>query len=131
MSFTVYGNPVPKARPRVISKGGRTWSFTPKKSAEWEKKVSMEARKHFETPTDNPVELFLEFYLKTPKSKMNKLFVQTIPDLDNLEKSILDALNGVAYKDDRLVVSKYSTKYYSNTDKPRVVITVKEIDYDD
>ena len=35
--FEVKGNPVPKARARTVRKGGRTWSFTPKKVAVWEK----------------------------------------------------------------------------------------------
>ena len=37
--FTVVGDPVPKARARTVRKGGRTWSFTPKRVAAWEKTV--------------------------------------------------------------------------------------------
>ena len=45
VSFTVEGTPVPKARARTVRKGGRTWSFTPKKVAAWEKVVKAEAAK--------------------------------------------------------------------------------------
>ena len=46
-------------------------------------------------------------------------------DIDNIVKSVLDALNGVAYKDDKQVVCIYSTKKYSCM--PRIEIDVKEI----
>jgi len=118
----VEGKPVPKARPRVVRKGGRTWSFTPKKTKDWEKKIAEEARNHFEEPFCIPVRLSLTFYLKTPKSREGQIYVQTIPDLDNLEKSVLDALNGIAYDDDKRVVSKTSEKIYGNN--PRVEIKI-------
>ena len=47
------------------------------------------------------------------------------PDIDNVEKIILDALNGIAYDDDKQVVEEASSKLYS--DVPRVEIEVYEI----
>jgi len=119
----VAGDPVPKARARVVGKGGRTWSFTPKKVAAWEGEVRSEA----ERPFEGPVALTLVFHLSRPDSKRNERFVSTTPDLDNLEKAVLDALNGVAYEDDRLVAVKSSTKLYVRRGEPRVSITVTSL----
>lgn len=47
------------------------------------------------------------------------------PDIDNLAKSILDALNGVIYKDDSQVVVLTLQKYYD--DDPRAEITIEEM----
>lgn len=128
VSFEVLGNPVPKARARTVRKGGRTWSFTPKKVSEWEDKVKAVAREHFERPLDGPVALTLTFHMKRPKTRRNDTYVPTTPDLDNLEKAILDGLNEVAYEDDRLVAVKSSQKLYAQDERPRVSIVVTSLD---
>jgi Holliday junction resolvase RusA-like endonuclease len=48
------------------------------------------------------------------------------PDIDNVLKIVLDALNGVAYKDDSKVVSVSGKKIYS--DEPKLVIEMKGSD---
>jgi Holliday junction resolvase RusA-like endonuclease len=126
--FEVLGDPVPKARPRTVRKGGRTWSYTPKRVTAWEKLVKEEAGKHFDEPFDCPVALTLGFYLSRPKSRRKDNFVTTTPDLDNLEKALLDGLNEVAYSDDRLVVVKNSAKMYVRPgETPRVSVVVAPI----
>ena len=125
--FEVVGQPVPKARPRVVTKGKRRFAYTPKKVKEWEAHVKEEARRHFERPFDWPVVVSLIFYMPRPKSRRLDFWVPTTPDLDNLEKSVLDALNGVAYTDDRLVVAKSSSKRYVKGGETRVNITVTSI----
>ncbi|HUS78578.1 MAG TPA: RusA family crossover junction endodeoxyribonuclease [Patescibacteria group bacterium] len=127
VSFEVMGQAVPKARARVVTRGKRRFAFTPKKVKEWESIVRGEAEKHFESAYDWPVVVTLIFYMPRPKSRRLDIWVPTTPDLDNLEKSILDALNGVAYTDDRLVVAKSSSKRYVTDGEPRVSITVTSI----
>jgi Holliday junction resolvase RusA-like endonuclease len=127
ISFQVNGIPVPKSRPRVVTKGKRRFAFTPKKVKEWEDVVKNEAEKHFERPFTWPVIVSLNFYLPRPKSRRLETWVPTTPDLDNLEKSVLDGLNQVAYTDDRLVVAKSSFKKYVQEDNPRVEITVTSL----
>jgi Holliday junction resolvase RusA-like endonuclease len=122
--FKVVGQPVPKSRPRVVTKGGRRFAYTPKKVKEWEDLVKGEATKHFERPFDWPVVVSMTFYMSRPRSRRLDFWVSTTPDLDNMEKSILDALNGVAYTDDRLVVVKSSSKRYVRGGEPRVEIAV-------
>lgn len=127
VSFTVVGDPVPKARARTVRKGGRTWSFTPKKVAVWEKMVKEEASKYFLEPFNGPVALALAFYMKRPKSRKKDNYVMTTPDLDNLEKAFLDGLNGVAYGDDKQVVVKNAVKRYVITGVPRVEVVVSAL----
>lgn len=47
------------------------------------------------------------------------------PDTDNIAKSILDSLNGIAYKDDKQIVSLKVDKYYSEI--PSVSVEIKEV----
>lgn len=122
--FEVAGKPVPKSRARVVTKGKRRFAYTPKKSREWETHVKEEAGKYFERPFDWPVAVDMIFYMPRPKSRRLDFWVPTTPDLDNLEKSVMDALNGVAYTDDRLVVVKHSSKRYVQNGEPRVHVTV-------
>ena len=46
--------------------------------------------------------------------------------MDNIEKAIMDALNGLAWNDDAQVVQKFAMKVYS--DDPRVVVEIEEAD---
>ena len=67
------------------------------------------------------------FYMDRPESRRKDIWVPTTPDLDNLEKAVLDALNGVAYEDDRYVVAKNSQKRYIRRDDPRVCVRVTSL----
>ena len=75
--FEVKGEPVPKARARTVRKGGRTWSFTPKRVAVWEKTVKEEAAKYFEEPLVGPIQVSLIFYMERPKSRRKDIWVPT------------------------------------------------------
>jgi len=125
--FYIKGKPVPKSRARVVTKGKRRFAFTPKKVKDWETIVKTEAEKHFESPFDWPVAVSLIFYMPRPKSRRLDFWVSTTPDIDNLEKSILDGLNGVAYTDDRLVVVKSASKRYVGSGEPGVDVIISSI----
>ena len=55
------------------------------------------------------------------------------PDCDNIQKAVLDALNKLAYADDKQVVSSFVDKRYAK-DEPYVLVTIvkktKEQDYE-
>ena len=125
--FYITGKPVPKSRARVVTKGKRRFAFTPKKVKDWETVVKTEAMKHFDSPFDWPVALSLTFYMPRPKSRRLDYWVSTTPDIDNLEKAILDGLNGIAYTDDRLVVMKNASKRYVLSGEPGVDVIVSSI----
>lgn len=96
MKFLVPGNPIPKARPRVVNGHAYTESRTELAEA-W---IAMHARKAKVRWTDQPVALRLAFFRKDA----------TPCDLDNLVKLAQDALNSIAWKDDRQIVSLAATK---------------------
>ena len=127
VKFSVVGPPVPKSRPRVVTKGKMRFAYTPKRVRDWEDIIREEAKKHFERPFDGPVVVSLIFLMPRPKSRRLEYWVATTPDLDNLEKSVLDALNEVAYMDDRLVVVKSSSKRYVQKEEPGVQVIVTSL----
>ena len=138
-SFIVPGEPVPKARPRV-TRNGRT--YTPKKTADYEKLVRAsyeeQAGKYF---GDGPLMCRISLYFPIPKSygkrKTERIFDKKIlytkkPDIDNCVKAILDALNGIAYKDDSQVISIIASKDYvkgmeSDGHVPCAVVKIFEV----
>ena len=126
ISFSVPGKPVGKARPRF----SKNRTYTPKKTVEYEKWVqsccTMECKNRIPGYT-GPIEAQIMAYYPVPKSvskiKREKMLSGAIkpgvkPDLDNVAKSILDALNGVAYYDDNQVTDLKVAKRYS--EKPSV-----------
>lgn len=128
VSFRVYGIPVPKARARTVkTKTGKTITYTPDKTADWENSVRAQALEHRpEKLLDGPLGVGLVFHLPRPKSAKKRRFPHTRPDLDNLTKAVLDALRGVIYLDDSRIVSKYTVKVYS--DEPGVLVSIATMD---
>ena len=75
----------------------------------------------------------VKFYMPIPKSlsmkKQDELvgkYCDTGGDVDNLLKSIFDALNKIAYNDDKQIVGGSQYKYYSKM--PRIEITLEEVE---
>lgn len=60
---------------------------------------------------DGPVSMQLTFRLTAPKS-VRREHPTVRPDLDKLVRAVLDALTGLAYKDDSQVVSIQASKTY-------------------
>ena len=122
--FTVYGAAVPKQRPRI---SGRR-AYTPKRTKDYEERVLNAFRSSYSGfypafGKDTPVSVEIRIGQAIPKSWPKKKRLQAelgdiVPlsrngDIDNIAKSILDALNGFAYEDDCQVVRLKITKSYS------------------
>ena len=122
--FTVEGAAVPKQRPRI---SGRR-AYTPKRTKDYEERVLNAFRSSYSGfypafGKDTPVRICISIYQAIPKSWSKKKCLQAeqgeiVPlsrngDIDNIAKSILDALNGFAYEDDCQVVRLKITKSYS------------------
>ena len=81
---------------------------------QYEDAVRLIARSRIKHVFNGEIRVAIHFYLKTPKSlkKVDKQLAEQgiirplrTPDIDNLAKMILDALNyGVAYNDDKQIV---------------------------
>jgi crossover junction endodeoxyribonuclease RusA len=115
---TVPGVPVPKERPRVVTgRGRRPHAFTPARTRDYEQLVAGLALARGVRRIDGPVKLSVSFWCQDARRR----------DLDNLVKSIKDALNGVAWQDDSQVVELHATKGIDR-DYPRVFIRIESID---
>ena len=123
----IYGKTMPKERARVVSKGGRTFSYTPTRTKEWEEFIRYQMLMHRpEKLLDGPLALEATFYLLRPKSIPKKRkYPHTKPDLDNLIKAVCDALKGLIYTEDSRIVDKIIRKRYG--DPPRVELKIEEI----
>ena len=135
-SFIVPGEPIAKARARVFfnKRAGRVMSMTPTKTASYENYIKLIAADHFQGPILGPVVMNISVFRAIPKSMSKKLLAEaeagnvrpaTRPDTDNYLKTCLDALNGVAFRDDSQVVSVHVHKFYSSI--PRTEIEVEEL----
>ena len=114
--------PIPKARPRL----SKFAVYTPKKTADYEKLIAYEWKRRYKSLIlKNAVKLDLLFCFKKAKSCKKDYHTQR-PDIDNLEKAILDGLNKTAFVDDCQVVEMKSQKVFSDVDK--IVITVTEME---
>lgn len=70
-----------------------------------------------------PVGVSLEFQIARPASAPKyRLFPTTTPDLDKLERTVLDELSGVVYLDDRQICEQHNAARYST--RPGVLIEV-------
>jgi Holliday junction resolvase RusA-like endonuclease len=131
MKFDIPGEPMGKQRPRVTRYG----TYTPKKTVEYENWV----KECYYINTDRKcltgeIEAEMKVYMSIPKSTSKKKRQAMLegevrptkrPDLDNIAKIILDSLNGIAYNDDKQVVSCKIEKWYGEV--PRVEVTLEEV----
>ena len=146
--FTVYGNPVPKARARTVKSVDRegkkrTRSFTPEKTKNHEQNIAWVYKSiyhGFKFPSDTPLRLSCDFYFELPKTRYRhktvtkkmredmlagKIRPMNKTDTDNCLKTVADSGNGVIYDDDEQIVEMQARKFFS--DKPRTEIFIARI----
>jgi Holliday junction resolvase RusA-like endonuclease len=131
IKLIVPGEPVAKARPRWAQWG----IYTPKKTVNYE----MQIRERFATvyprfvPFSEALRVEMIAYMGIPISqsqkkkalmKSGKIRPVKRPDIDNILK-VIDALSGIAFRDDRQIVEAEMKKFYSN--QPRLEIRIMEI----
>ena len=89
--------------------------------------VRLVASQHFTAPLTGPVAVSLTCYFGrrkshvTPKGRLRKSAPRhktSVPDWDNVSKSICDALNGIAWVDDAQIVDGRTVKKYASEEHP-------------
>lgn len=131
MKFTVHAEPTGKARPRVTRNG----TFTPQKTKAYEQLVQLEYRRQCGTACfdGRPIAVSIRSCHKIPDSVSkrqrermlsDKTWPTKKPDSDNIAKAILDALNGVAFRDDAQVICLDVVKHWDTT--PRVEVWISD-----
>jgi Holliday junction resolvase RusA-like endonuclease len=117
IAFSVLGEPVPQPRPRVSTRGGFARAYVPKEHPvhAYRQLLAAAARAAGLGKTGEPLNVVIDAVFERPKSHLNKAGVKGTaprlprPDVDNLAKAVLDALQGVMGDDTnvaRLVVEK-------------------------
>ena len=135
IKFTVYGNPTAKGRPRFSVRGKFVRAYTPEKTAKAENNLRAQALAYKPAqPLETPLFVGIKVFRAIPKSMPKKRIEMaekgslrpiTKPDVDNYQKLIYDALNGIFWRDDNQIVESMTAKFYSAA--PRVEIEIMEI----
>jgi Holliday junction resolvase RusA-like endonuclease len=118
--FVPSDKPLGKARARTVSKGGRTWSYTPTATTREEELIADTWKKlaGYKFGKGIPLKLLLVVIRPFPQSlakwKRATAFPTSKPDADNYVKLVKDALNGVAWYDDAQVIALQVEKLYPN-----------------
>lgn len=123
--FTVPGNPVGKGRPRL----SRGVIYTPRETSDYESWIVHNFKYQYPRvlPSTQCISLTIIATYHTPKkTKHIEPRGKGYPDLDNVIKIVMDALNGVAYGDDSQVVCIYSHKRYS--EESQLEIEIREVE---
>jgi len=134
-TIVISENPVPALRPKVSGKC--RWYSEPYKSYKklLEDKVcdSVLGNKSLLFERYEPISIQIVYEMPIPSSLSKKkrdsmvgMYHTKKPDLDNLDKAILDSLSGQVFYDDGQVVSLSSTKKYSN--EPKTIVVIRSLD---
>jgi Holliday junction resolvase RusA-like endonuclease len=124
VTFIVPGRPVPWAR--AGHNGAR--SFTPPKQREAMRAVRWAAAAVRATPIEGPVRVMMTFAYAWPSGAPQRLrgavrYRVGKPDIDNLAKLAMDALSGIAWRDDAQVVSVVARKISAPHEGTTITIT--------
>lgn len=136
VEFTVPGCPQGKGRPRFRKVGNFTQTYTPKETVMYENLVKMSYKHDIGLAKLNGAiyaKIVATFPIPNSVSRKqreimkqgNVLYTKKI-DADNLAKCILDALNNVAFDDDKQVAKLFVVKKYG--ENPQVRVMLEEVD---
>lgn len=120
-----------KARPRL----GKNGVYTPTKTKNYEylvRQIFVYKYPKFK-PLEGRIKLTIIACFELPKKRTKTTEAEMLagiisptkkPDIDNIAKIILDALNKFAYKDDNQITDLKVVKKYNRT--PKVIIEIEE-----
>lgn len=135
--FVAMTNPRGKQRARTVTlPNGKRTSYTPKETVRFENEIAWAFKacargaKFLEKV---PLKVTAWFYMPIPKSLSKKQqealkdeWHTSKPDIDNVQKSVQDALNQLAYHDDGQIAWLDVRKIYSYC--PRVEVIIEQLE---
>jgi len=128
LKFTIPGKPKGKARARIFrNKSGKMMAATPEQTANYEnliKVMFLSQRPKGFNIIEGSCHVYISAYFARAKS--NKMITPMIkPDADNIIKVVLDAMNGLVYRDDKQVTGLTFEKVWTLPDmEERVEVVV-------
>ena len=116
----VPGEPKGKGRPRF----SRGHAYTPQTTRDYEELIAHEYKRqcNYQFQDDANISLKVTAHFGIPKNVSKKVRNAMLtgeimptkkPDADNILKIVADALNGIAYSDDKQIVAMRVSKWYS------------------
>ena len=131
--FEVIGEIKGKARPRVNTYTCQV--YTPNSTKDYENLIKQYFQIKYPryVPFENRVSVEIKAYFKVPKTvtKKDKILIEEgklsptkKPDIDNVVKIVLDALNKMAFKDDNQITKLQVEKLYGEEEK--ICIKIEE-----
>lgn len=135
ITFIVEGKPQGKARARTFydKRVGKMRSITPEQTKSYEDLIRWSYKAAGgqymgEKTLQVDIQAFYSIPQSFSKAKRNDAIFERIrpttkPDCDNVIKAVLDALNGVAYYDDKQVVCVSCNKYYGKTGYLKITLS--------
>ena len=133
VTFLVEGNPVGKQRPRFSRRGKFVSTYTPTKTRDYETIIKEAAQKAMGSsePVETPVTVAIYITVPVPSSYSKKRTEACLsgserpikkPDIDNISKCFLDAMNEIVYLDDTQVLTLHVTKVYGTIGMVEVMV---------
>lgn len=133
MTYMVEGNPVGKGRPKFARRGNFVSTYTPTKTRDYETVIKEAAKKAMGSNEllETPVTVAIYITVPVPQSyskKRTEACLKDIerpikkPDIDNIAKCFLDAMNDIVYKDDTQVLTLHVTKVYGTVGMVEVMV---------
>ena len=132
VTFAVDGDPVPKGRPRFARRGQFVQTYTDAKTIDYETQVAMKARHAIGAtkPLESALTVFLYLRYTVPASYskkrkeacLNGLEYPKKVDIDNVYKSVTDAMNGIVYVDDSQIVEAHIKKVYAEESGANIMV---------
>lgn len=140
IKLVIYNEPIPQGRPRFARIGKYVHAYDPEKSKKYKEQVRLWATQQLKKLDGfqlfkNPIYVEITFYLPIPSYWSKKKRIEAAqgitrpakkPDLDNLYKSLTDALNGLLWVDDAIITDAHIKKRYT-AEVTRTEIIVKEV----
>ena len=121
IKFTINARPQPKERSRTAKNGHH---YTPNRTVNFELTVKCEFRAQhpFHEILTGPVGMSVDIQFAKPKTVAKGYWHTNPGDATNIVKAIEDALNKVAWVDDRQVADLRSIKHWGQTD--RIIVSI-------
>lgn len=129
VQFTVWGVPIPMGRPRVVARQGRPIAITPERTTDYRLAVQAAWREAGGLRLKpGLIAAEMAFLFARPEShylkdgSLSAAGRKAVPggtsDLSNLDKNVEDALNGMAWEDDRFIVWHTAGKDWTRRGSP-------------
>jgi Holliday junction resolvase RusA-like endonuclease len=133
LTYLVEGNPIGKGRPKFARRGNFVSAYTPTKTRDYESVIKDAAQKAMGSNDllETPVTVAIYITVPIPQSYSKKRSEACLngsekpikkPDIDNIAKCFLDAMNEIVYKDDTQVLTLHITKVYGTVGMVEVMV---------